>query len=324
MTDIVANDADRQESERREFLSEAIAGLADHPRRVPGKFLWDETGSILFDRICDDPDYYPTAHERALMPGALRDIAGLVGPGATIVEFGSGASRKIRALLDSLARPARYIAVDISRDYLHASVARLAPDYPHIAMTAVCADYSRPFRLPEAPGDGPVLGFFPGTTIGNFAPAEAEAFLKRIRDALGPSWLMIGADPNRDEARLLQAYGGCGGLMGAFHLNLLTRMSRELGAVFDREAFRHQARVLDDPFRVEAHLVAHRATKAQLGDQVIAFTAGEGFRTDVSHKYSVEAFRSLAVQAGWESAAQWIDRNGLFSMHLLRSDAGMR
>ena len=307
------------EAERQEFLRDALAGLTGEPKRIPGKFLWDETGSILFDRICDDPDYYPTASERALMPEALRGVAEAVGPGATIVEFGSGASRKIRALLDSLDRPARYVAVDISRDYLHASVARLSPDYPDIAMTAFCADYSRPFHLPPVPGDGPVLGFFPGTTIGNFAPEEAEAFLGRIRVALGPSWLLIGADPNRDEGRLARAYGGCAGLMPAFHLNLLTRMNRELGAGFDREAFRHEVRVVHEPFRVEAHLVARQAATVGLGDREIAFDTGESIRTDVSHKYTVEAFRSLAARAGWDPAHLWLDPDGLFSLHLLRS-----
>ena len=298
------------------FLSDALAGLASSPKRLPGKYLWDEAGSILFDRICDSPDYYPTQREMALLPGVARAIADRVGPRATIVEFGSGASRKVRTLLDALHEPARYVALDISGDYLEASLRGLAPDYPGVAMIPVRADYSRPVRLPVDLSDGPVLGFFPGTSIGNLSPNEARGFLERARDTLGPGRLLVGADPTQDEARLIRVYGGCDGLMPAFHRNLLVRMNRELGADIPLDAFRHEARVRRAPFRVEAHLVASRASRWRLGDRWIAFEAGESVRTDTSHKYAPQAFADLAAQAGWAAEERWIDPGG-FCLHLL-------
>ena len=309
-------DAPDPAAEQDGFLSEVLAGLALSPKRLPGKYLWDEAGSILFDRICDSPDYYPTRREMALLPHVARAIADRVGPRATIVEFGSGASRKIRTLLDALHEPVRYVAVDISRDYLEASLRGLAPDYPGVAMIPVCADYSRPVRLPVDLSDGPVLGFFPGTSIGNFAPGEARDFLERARGTLGPGRFLVGVDPTQDAARLVRVYGGCGGLMPALHRNLLVRMNRELGAGIPLDAFRHEARVLPDPFRVEAHLVAERANRWRLGDRWIAFAAGESVRTDTSHKYPPALFEALATQAGWVAEQGWTDPGG-FGLHLL-------
>ena len=303
-------------TERSAFLREVIAGLSARPKTLPGKFLWDEAGSVLFDRICDHPDYYPTRRETALLPEAARELAGLLGPHATIVEFGSGASRKIRTLLDALDRPARYVAIDISRDYLDASVRRLQPDYPDVAMTAVCADYSQAVQLPPV-GDGPVLGFFPGTSIGNVSPEEARAFLARARETLGPNRLLVGADPTRDEARLRRAYGESGGLMPAFHLNLLERLVRELGAGIECDAFRHEARILPEPFRMEAHLVASRANTWRLDGHAIAFEAGETVRTDISHKYAPREFQALAMRSGWACERLGLDSDGAFSLHLL-------
>ena len=304
------------EPERDELLQAVLAGLSATPKRLPGKFLWDEAGSVLFDRICDHPDYYPTRREMAQLPGAAREVAGLVGPGATIVEFGSGASRKIRTLLDALERPARYVAIDISGEFLEASVRRLAADYPQVEAIPVRADYSDPVRLPIA-RDGPVLGFFPGTSIGNMAPAEARGLLARVRETLGQSRFLVGADPTRDADRLQRAYGDCGGLMPAFHLNLLTRLKREFGAEIDEDAFHHEARILREPLRVEAHLVASRATTWQLDGCTIPFEAGESVRTDTSHKHAPDGFRALAAQAGWTPERLWLDPEGTFGLHLL-------
>ncbi|GEP09056.1 L-histidine N(alpha)-methyltransferase [Methylobacterium gnaphalii] len=303
--------------EREEFRREAVAGLTSMPKGLPGKFLWDETGSRIFDRICDEPDYYPTRCEAALLPEAIREVAALVGPGATVVEYGSGASRKVRSLLDALDRPARYVAVDISREYLEASVQRLAGDYPSVVMTPVCADYAKPIRLPLSCSDGPVLGFFPGSSIGNFAPSDAEGLLARMRDTLGSSRLLIGADPTLDEMQLRMAYGRSGGLMRAFHLNILHRMNRELGADFDLSDFRHEARILRNPFRVEAHLVASQAKTYRVDGTEIRFEAGESVRTDTSHKYEPAAFRALAERGGWTSERIWLDHDQRFSLHLL-------
>jgi dimethylhistidine N-methyltransferase len=301
------------------FLRDARAGLSARPRALPGKYLWDETGSTLFDRICSTRDYYPTGREMTLLPGVAAEVAARVGLGATVVEYGSGASRKIRVLLDALPQPARYVALDISWDFLKAAIARLAQDYPGVEMIPVHADYSQPIALPVDLAGAPVLGFFPGTSISNFSGPQAVAFMERARATLGTGWFLIGVDPTRDEDRLLRAYGGADGLMAALHQNLLARANREIGATFDLDAFRHEARVLDDPFRVEAHLVATRDTECRLGGEVFRFSAGESIHTDNSYKYAPEAFQEIARRSGWTPEAVWLDELGVFSLHLLRS-----
>lgn len=304
--------------DRRVFLEDVLAGLSAEPKCLPGKYLWDESGSILFDHICDHPDYYPTWREMALLPGVAAEVACLVGSGATIVEYGSGASRKIRTLLDALDRPARYVAIDISREFLEKSVRQLATYYQQIAMHAVCADFSQPIRLP-IDCDGPVLGFFPGTSIGNLMPNEAQALMKRARETLGPgSFFLVGVDPTQDEATIRRAYGDSGGLMPALHLNVLRRLCRELDAEIEEDAFRHEARILRNPFRTEPYLVASRANTWRLAGRSFAFESGDSVRTDVSHKYTPEVFRALVMRSGWTPERLWLDPDHTFSLHLLR------
>jgi dimethylhistidine N-methyltransferase len=301
------------------FLRDALAGLSGYPRALPGKYLWDEAGSMLFDQICSSCDYYPTSREMALLPGVAAEVARWVGAGATVVEYGSGASRKIRIVLDALQNPARYVALDISRDFLRAAIRRLAQDYPGVEMIPIHADYAQPIVLPIELAGNPVLGFFPGSSISSFSPSQAVAFLERVRATLGPSWLLIGVDPTHDAARLLQAYGGTDGLMAALHRNLLARANHELGATFDPDAFRHEARILPKPFRVEAHLVAKRPTECRLGGRMFRFEAGESIHTDSSYKYEPAAFQAIARQSGWTPEAIWLDEPVAFSLHLLRT-----
>ncbi|SFL32409.1 L-histidine N(alpha)-methyltransferase [Methylobacterium pseudosasicola] len=307
---------------RREFLRDALLGLTAEAKTLPGKYLWDETGSDLFDQICHNPDYYPTRQEMALLPRVAAELAARVRPGVTVVEFGSGASRKIRTLLDALPEPAAYVAIDISGAYLEDAIRRLAPDYPDIAMVPVCADYTKPVQLPVAAGPGGILGFYPGTSIGNFAPPEAALFLERVRATLGPSLFLVGADATVEPERLQRAYGGADGLMAAFHRNILVRLNRELGADFDIDNFRHVIELYPDPQRVEAHLVALRPATYRLGDQAIAFAAGERIRTDTSHKYAPSVFQSLASQSGWRPRTLWQAEEGDFNLHLLESTGG--
>ncbi|SDN54980.1 dimethylhistidine N-methyltransferase [Methylobacterium phyllostachyos] len=303
------------------LLHDALAGLTAIPKTLPGKYLWDETGSDLFDQICHSADYYPTAQETALLPRAAAEVARTVEPGVTVVEFGSGASRKIRTLLDALPEPAAYVAIDISGAYLEAAIRRLAPDYPGIAMVPVCADYSKPVALPVQAGPGGILGFYPGTSIGNFDPTEAGLFLERARATLGPSLFLVGADGTTDPERLHRAYGAADGLMAAFHRNILIRLNRECGADFDCDNFRHEIRLLSDPFRVEAHLVATQPGTYRLGGQTIEVAASESIRTDTSHKYTAEAFQALARAAGWQPRALWQAEGGSFNLHLLQAEA---
>ena len=307
---------------REEILRDALSGLTAAPKTLPGKYLWDATGSDLFDQICHNPDYYPTRQEMALLPQVAAALAARVRPGVTVVEFGSGASRKIRTLLDALPEPAAYVAIDISGAYLAEAIGRLAPDYPDIAMVPVCADYTKPVQLPVAAGPGGILGFYPGTSIGNFAPPEAALFLERARTTLGPSLFLVGADATSEPERLQRAYGGADGLMAAFHRNILVRLNRELGADFDLDNFRHLIELYPDPQRVEAYLVAIRPATYRLGGQTIAFAAGERIRTDTSHKYAPALFQALASQSGWQPRVLWEAEAGSFNLHLLEGMGG--
>lgn len=302
-----------------EFLRDAVAGMTSDPKQLLGKYLWDEQGSQLFDDICDNSDYYPTGQEMTLLPSVAAEVAERLGANLTIVEFGAGASRKIRTLLDALNAPACYIALDISLAYLEDAVSKLERDYSGIEMISACVDYSKSITLPMDLSGTHVLGFFPGNSIGNLPPYEARSLLERFRNALGPSHLLIGVDATRDGMRLQRAYQDPGGRMSAFHKNVLVRMNRELGADFDLGNFRHEARLREAPFRSEAHLVAVQAASYRLGERIVAFEAGESIRTDWSHKYLPSEFQALAERSGWASEQHWIDADGLFSMHLLRA-----
>jgi dimethylhistidine N-methyltransferase len=305
--------------ERSEVLRDVLDGLSRAQKTLPGKYLWNEKGSSLFDRICNTQDYYLTRCEGALLRLTVEEIGRQIGSGATIVEFGSGASHKVRMLLDALTAPTRYVALDISREYLEAATLRIAADYPGIEVSPVCADYTKPITLPIQRRAGPILGFFPGSTIGNFDPAGAVAFLTRARETLGPSWFLVGVDPNRDEGSLLRAYGQADGLMAELHKNLLVHLNRLLGTALDPGDFRHEARVQHDPFRVEAHLVATRPLTYQVGEVPITFEVGESIHTDTSYKYDPGTLQNLASQAGWQPMKCWCDEQNRFCLHLLQS-----
>jgi dimethylhistidine N-methyltransferase len=304
---------------RDEVLRDVVGGLSRTQKTLPGKYLWDEKGSSMFDRICQTQDYYLTRCEGALLRSTIDEIGSQIGSGATIVEFGSGASHKVRILLDALIAPKRYIALDISREYLEAATLRIAEDYPEIEVSPVCANYTKKIILPIQRGTSPILGFFPGSTIGNFDPTGAVAFLTRARETLRPSWFLVGADPNLDEQSLLRAYGQADGLMAELHKNLLVHLNRLLGTAFDPGDFRHEPRVKHNPFRVEAHLVATRPLMYRIGEATITLKAGESIHTDNSYKYDLDTFQNLANQAGWRPVKCWCDEPNRFCLHLLQS-----
>jgi dimethylhistidine N-methyltransferase len=302
---------------RAEFLQDVLQGLARPQPAIPGKYLWDEIGSMLFDKICDSTDYYLTRHELPLLKAASKELSERLSRGASIVEFGSGAAHKVRILLDALQAPRRYLALDISAEFLTAAAAGIAADYPELEVVPIIADYTKPLHLPDFPRDGPVLGFYPGTTIGNFDPSGVVEFLDRLRAALAPGFLLIGVDPNQDADLLARAYGQADGLMPRLHEHVLERLQDELGAVIDLTGFRHEARVLHDPPRVEAHLVATSAQEVRLGGRSFRFLPGQSIHTDNSYKYAPELFGRLVRKAGWSLEQAWLDQAGLFSLHLL-------
>ena len=302
-----------------DFLGAVLDGLGRARKTLPCKFFYDDIGSALFDAICDTPEYYPTRTELGILAAAASDIAALAGRGGVLVEYGSGSSRKTRLLLDALA-PAVYMPIDISREHMLAACHTLALDYPALHLMAVCADYTRPLRLPAvARGGQRRLAFFPGSSIGNFAPLEALRFLKNVAQHLAAGdGFLVGVDFKKDPAILNAAYNDAAGVTAAFNLNLLARCNAELGADFDLDAFAHHAFYNEAAGRIEMHLRSERAQTVRVGGRQFAFAAGETIHTENSYKYAADEFRLLATQAGFLSQQCWTDEASLFGVHLFR------
>jgi dimethylhistidine N-methyltransferase len=289
---------------------------------LPCKFFYDAEGSRLFDKICELPEYYPTRTECLILRHHAGDIAELIGAKARLVEFGSGAGVKIRLLLSALDRPAAYVPVDISRLHLLAAASSLARDFPQLTIAPICADYTKPFSLPQVDGARFTVGFFPGSTIGNFTMDEAHGFLATARSLLGAnSSIIVGVDLRKEEKVLVRAYDDASGVTAAFNLNLLRRINRELGGTFKLDQFFHSARWNDAAGRMEMHLVSRCAQTVEIGGKSFTFNDGEAIHTENSHKYTIAEFQDLARGAGYASKAVWTDEASLFSVHLLR-DAG--
>jgi dimethylhistidine N-methyltransferase len=307
-----------------DFLADVLTGLSRTQKELPCKYIYDEKGSRLFDQICELPEYYPTRTEMALIRDKGAEIAARVGPSAQIVEYGCGSVQKIRLLLDALERPASYVAVDISREHLLNAAAALAVDYPNLEVHALCADFTKPFDIPpvsKAPGARRV-GFFPGSTLGNFSYKDAVEFLKSAAQSLGAgAGMVIGIDLKKDESLLNAAYNDSQGVTAQFNLNLLERINRELNGDFDIDAFTFQAQYDDAKGRVESHLYSSREQTVRLNGESFDFDEGESIHTENSHKYSIPEFRELARGAGFEHKQVWTDENDLFSIHYLEVDA---
>ena len=301
-----------------EFRAAVLNGLAGPQKRIPAKFFYDAEGSRLFDAICALAEYYPTRTEIGILDRHSGDIAQAIGPDATLVEFGSGSSVKIRILLDAMPDLAAYVPIDISRDHLVAAARAVADDHEGLAVVPVCADYSGPVALPPDLPRHRLAGFFPGSTIGNFAPTQAAAFLKQVATLLGPgSGLLIGVDLQKDEAILNAAYNDAEGVTAAFNLNLLARINRELGGDFDPDGFAHRACYNAARACIEMHLISRRHQSVTIAGRKFEFQHGETIHTEDSHKYTVESFHALAGAAGWRAEQVWTDPDQLFSVHYL-------
>jgi dimethylhistidine N-methyltransferase len=305
---------------KHDFLADALDGLSRRQKTLSPKYFYDAAGSALFDLICTTEEYYVTRTELSLLRTIASRIAALAGPHASLIELGSGASRKARIVLDALSEPASYVAVEISQAPLRATSAALAADYPELFVGAVCADFTRPLSLPSRllPGPGRRLGFLPGSTIGNFERTEACALLANLGCLVGADgYLVIGVDLKKDRARLEAAYNDARGYTAAFNRNILRRLRRELDAEIMPEMFEHHAFYAAKHGRIEMHLKARAAQQFVLGGRPIHIAEGETIHTENSYKYEVEEFAALAAAAGLKPLRAWTDAEGLFSIHLL-------
>ncbi len=308
------------------FAEAVRAGLAQPRKTLPARYFYDAAGSALFEAITDLPEYYPTRTEIGILSDCAGAIAARVGPGRAVIEFGSGSSAKTPLLLQAIA-PAAYVPVDISAEFLAVSAAALAADFPGLEVAAVAADFTAPFRLPALAAALPRLGFFPGSTLGNLAPAAAVDLLRSFAVTLGPaSWLVIGLDtapgPTKSEGQLIAAYDDAAGVTAAFNLNLLERINRELGGSVRVADFAHQARWNAGLGRIEMHLVARCDTRFEAAGEAFAMAAGESIHTENSYKWTIAEARLLARAAGWRPVERWDDADERFSVHLWQRDEG--
>lgn len=304
-----------------DLLAEVLEGLRARPRRLPPKLFYDARGSELFERITRLPEYYLTRAELEIMNAHAGEMAQRIGARAALIEFGSGASEKTPLLLERLERPTAYVPIDISRDALLASARRIARRFGGLRVLPVHADFDQAVTLPALPAaTRRRLVYFPGSTIGNFAPARARAFLARTaelaRGQIEPGALLIGFDLRKDPDVLLRAYDDAAGVTAAFNRNALAHIDRLLGADFDPDRFAHVVRWNEEAGRVEMHLEALEAMTVHVGGEAIRFERGDRIWTESSYKYTPEGFDALAVAAGYRPAAHWFDAGHLFCVAL--------
>jgi L-histidine N-alpha-methyltransferase len=295
------------------FRDDVLAGLAAPVPAIPARWLYDRRGSELFDEITRLASYYPTRTEKAIFHSIMPDVAARVPKGSVVVEFGAGSQTKTPILLEAIA-PAAYVPIDISGDYLEQSAAELQQRFPKIEVIPVVADFARRISLPGGIEHLPKLGFFPGSTIGNFVPWSATDLLRRFRSLLGTgSQLLIGMDRVKPVERLILAYDDPEGVTAQFTLNLLTRINRELDGNIPVDAFRHEARWNDILSRIEIHLVATRGVGFSISGRSFSFARGSSIHVENSHKYGQRGGRVLLLAGGWTPVAEWTDPAGDFA-----------
>lgn len=303
------------------FRDDVLRGLRQTPPAIPARWLYDERGSELFDAITRLPSYYPTRTETALLAEIMPEVAGRIGAGRAVIEFGAGSLTKTPLLLETVA-PSLYVPVDISGDYLRASAAELAAKLPGLPVHPIEANFGNSIDLPSEAAPRPKLGFFPGSTIGNFVPESATDLLRHFRRTLGVgAMLLIGMDRVKDVSRLLAAYDDPEGVTAAFNCNLLHRLNRELEGTIPVDAYRHEARWNDMLSRIEMHLVASRDVDFSVSGERFRFSAGSSIHTENSHKYGPRGGRMLLLAGGWTPLSEWTDPARDFAVVLAEAQA---
>ncbi len=294
-------------------------GLNRCPRQLPAWFLYDEEGSRLFDRICEQPEYSLTRTEIALLESSAPEIASAIGEGV-IVEFGAGSAQKVGPLLDAI-HPAAYVALDISAEHLGKATAALQQRHPGVPMLGICCDHSTLKAVPEHPllRDQRRIGFFPGSSLGNFEQHDAVRLLRHFKQLLKGGPLLLGLDQPKSKVRLEAAYNDAAGISAAFARNLLHRLNADLGANFDPQSFQYQARWQADQQRVQMALISRCDQVVRITDHSWTFRCDEPLITEYSLKYSPERAVALAQQAGWRWVRRWHDPDDDLSLHLLEA-----
>ena len=298
------------------FAEAALRGLGETQKTLPCEYFYDARGSRLFEQITDAPEYYPTRTEISILSECVDEIVADTPTGSVLVEFGSGSSRKTEILLNAFDKLAAYVPIDVSSSALEQARERLAGRFPHLRVHPIVGDFRVALALPGDLVARPRIGFFPGSTIGNFQQGEAIELMRTMRASLGRgARLIVGVDLRKDLGALLPAYNDAAGVTAAFNKNLLVRANRELGADFDLDGFAHEAIFNAEKSRIEMHLVSRQAQTVSLLGKRFAFRPGETIHTENSHKYTVAGFQALAHRAGWTPQRVWTDAEALFSVH---------
>jgi dimethylhistidine N-methyltransferase len=305
-----------------QFATDAVAGLKAMPKRIAAKYFYDAEGSRLFENITDLPEYYPTRCEMKILRDQGNEIGRLIPEGAALVEFGSGSTKKVRILLKHAPKLAAYVPVDICEEMVQDEARELKADRPQLPIFPIAADICKPFALPEAARSAPArVGFFPGSTLGNFESHEAAAFLRNAGEILGEgALLIIGVDLIKPPEILNSAYNDKKGVTAQFNKNLLVRMNRELAANFKPETFEHHAFYNRERNRIEMHLASLKRQKVRVAGETVDFRAGETIHTENSYKYSIDSLNALAGGVGWVHVQAWTDPKKYFAVVAYRLD----
>ena len=305
--------------DRPDMAAEVLRGLRSARKSIPPKYFYDAAGSKLFDAITELPEYYPTRTEIGILQASQAAIGRRIAAGGALVEYGSGSSVKVRLLLDA-CQPAAYVPVDISKEHLARSARTIFDDYPALSVYPTCADYTKPFELPPPVRALPPLAFFPGSSIGNFEPQEADGFLAGIAALVGAGGhLVIGVDAKKEPAVLERAYNDAAGVTAAFNRNLLRHVNAALGADFEPAAFDHRAVYNATAGRIEMYLDARCDQVVAIGGETVAFARGEALHTENSYKYAPDEFIAKAAASGFDCVDAWLDRRRYFMVLLLRA-----
>jgi dimethylhistidine N-methyltransferase len=298
------------------FRDEVLTGLSKSPRQLPCKFFYDERGAQLFQQICELSEYYVTRTEIKILRLHGAEMAKALGPQIELIGLGTGAGTKTRILLEELDRPAVYVPIDISKEQLEKSTARFRKMFPDLQILPVAADYLEPFELPlpRELSSRSVI-YFPGSTIGNFEPEDATAFLSRLADLVGEGGgLLIGVDLQKDRDVLERAYNDSAGVTAQFNKNLLLRINRELGGDFDLNRWHHHAIYNQAEGRIEIYLISETNQTVHIGGDSFEFRASDKILTEYSYKHTIGGFITLARQAGFQFQHVWTDHARWFGV----------
>ena len=305
-------------SELDAFEQDVIHGLSQQQKTLPCRWLYDDRGSQLFERITQLPEYYPTRTETAILKNCVSDLAQHIGPQAALIEYGAGASVKTQILLKHLTHLSAYVPIDVCGDFLEDTAQRLQQTFRHLNIQPVIADFTSPFTLPALSNSRSKVGFFPGSTIGNLSDDEIHSFLTAAHQHLGDNrQFILGFDLHKSADILIPAYNDAAGVTACFNLNLLDRINRELNANFSTGGFKHDARWNDNESRIEMHLVSITKQRITIAGKTIEFEKGESIHTENSRKFCLDSIKTLCHNANWAMRKVWMDSDNLFAVALM-------